>query len=501
MSSPTPPTPPPAQQTLPFSPEAPAANGDLSVPDRFGSFEIVCEIGRGGMGVVFKARERGLNRVVALKMILPGHLASPEDRERFQREAQATAILQHPNIVTILSVGQIDERHYYSMDYIEGPSLSQRLAEGPLPCKATARYVAILARAMHHAHQHGILHRDLKPSNILIDDADQPHITDFGLAKQLRGEAGKTRTGAILGTPGYMSPEQAEGRKDLGPESDVYGLGAILYECLTGKPPFQADSPLDTILQVLDREPTPPRELRPDIDRDLETVCLKCLAKDPRDRYPSALKLAEDLERYLAGESIEASSLNMMDRLARTLERSHLDVEFYGWANMLQLFALIIVVEQVIMYFLLLHRQPWSWLVVTRVGQFVAMGVVFWWYRRGRLLPRSQAERQLFSIWIGYLLACTFIAEAHRQVNGTERMFETTLYPLWAVISGLGFFCMGSTYWGWCYAIGLGFMVLSVLMPLRLEWAPLEFGALWALTLSSIGTHLKRISREQIAES
>ena len=236
------------------------------------------------MGVVFKANQTDLHRTVAIKMVLAGAIARPEDLLRFRTEAEATAGLNHPNIVRVHEVGEIDGCPYLCMEYIEGPSLSHRLAEGPLPSKVAAQYVATIARAIQHAHKHGILHRDLKPSNILFDAEDRPRITDFGLAKRLDMDSGQTPTGAILGTPSYMAPEQATGQKQLTGAVDIYGLGAVLYELLTGRPPFRAESPLDTILQVIDRDPAPPRLLNPNVPRDLETICLKCLEKDPRRR-------------------------------------------------------------------------------------------------------------------------------------------------------------------------------------------------------------------------
>jgi serine/threonine-protein kinase len=241
-------------------------------------------------------------------MIRSGTIAGAEDLCRFRTEAEATASLNHPNIVRIYEVGEVDSCPYLAMEYLEGPSLAQRLAEGPLPSKTAARYLATLARAIQHAHEQNVLHRDLKPSNVLLDGEDRPHITDFGLAKRLNAEGGQTRTGAVLGTPGYMAPEQASGRKELTPAVDVYGLGAVLYELLTSRPPFRAETPLDTVLQVLERDPAPPRLLNANIDRDLETICLKCLAKEPQQRYGSARALAEDLERYLVGEPIRARS-------------------------------------------------------------------------------------------------------------------------------------------------------------------------------------------------
>jgi hypothetical protein len=383
------------------------------------------------------------------------------------------------------------------MEYIDGPSLAQRLAEGPLPGRAAARYVAVVARAIHHAHRQGILHRDLKPGNVLLDAFDNPHVTDFGLAKSLRAGAGQTRTGSLLGTPGYMAPEQARGEKDLTPACDVYGLGALLYECLTGRPPFRGETPLDTLVQVLENDPVPPRLLNPKVDRDLETICLKCLRKRPADRYRSAEVLAEDLERYLGGEPIQARSLNLLDQLTRALGRSQFDVEFGPYGTLLLCFAAIVFGMHVAKHFLIVTRRPIPVILLAHFLQFALMLLCLWWYRPKGLLPTTTPERQLWSVWVGYILACLLIPLVSGGLFSRERLYDGVVYPYYAVVTGMAFFVLGSSYWGRCYAISAAFFALGALLPLDLRWGTLAFGTLWGITLVAIGLRLRRLSRER----
>jgi tetratricopeptide (TPR) repeat protein/tRNA A-37 threonylcarbamoyl transferase component Bud32 len=283
-------------------------------------YEILRELGRGGMGVVYQARQQSLNRLVALKMILAGRHADTESLTRFLREAETIGRLRHPNVVQVYDYGSHDGKPYFSLEYLEGGSLVSKLKGEPQAPAQAARLVLLLAEAVQAAHEQGIVHRDLKPANVLLASDGTPKITDFGVAKQ--GDSGMTATGDVLGTPSYMAPEQAEGKaKDVGPAADIYSLGSILYELVTGRPPFKGESVWDTIQMVVDAEPVAPCQLQPRLPRDLETICLKCLQKEPQKRYASARALATDLQHFLSGEPIAARPIGYSERFWRWCRR------------------------------------------------------------------------------------------------------------------------------------------------------------------------------------
>ena len=292
----------------------------LEPPRRFGDYELLGELARGGMGVVYRARQVSLNRVVALKMILSGQFASESEIRRFRAEALAAAHLDHPNIVPIFEVGRHQGHAFFSMKLIGGGNLAHRLGRYRDDHEAAARLMATIAGAIHHAHRKGIVHRDLKPSNILIDELGQPLIADFGLVKRASDASSLTASGALLGTPAYMAPEQISGEETT-PATDIYSLGAVFYQILTGRPPFRGGGVAETLEQVLERDPVPPRQLRSSIPRELEFICLRCLEKDPRKRYPTAAALAADLKRYLEGEDLLAGPTSLVTRLRRWARR------------------------------------------------------------------------------------------------------------------------------------------------------------------------------------
>ncbi len=291
-------------------------------PRRFGEYELLEKFGMGGMGIVYKARQRQHDRVVALKMIRRDQIGGEHEIQRFRSEAEAVARLDHPHIIPLYEVGEHCGRHFFSMLLIESGSLMTHQPRLSKDQRKSAQILATVARAVHYAHQHGILHRDLKPANILLDAEDQPYVSDFGLAKNLDDQFSMTQTGAVLGTPSYMAPEQAAGKHGKGsPAADVYSLGAILYELLTGQPPFAAETPLATLKQLQEQEPRPPCSINRKVHRDLETICLKCLQKDPQSRYPTAEALARDLESFLREEPIDARPISHFTGLFKWARR------------------------------------------------------------------------------------------------------------------------------------------------------------------------------------
>ena len=324
----------------------------FELPTQFGKYTLLEEIGRGGMGVIYRARHEESESVspemensdCALKMILHGDQATETTRRRFHAEARAAKGLDHPNIIHISDVGEHDGRAYFCMDLIQGESLAERLARGPMPPRQTARIIMQVARAIDFAHSHGVLHRDLKPSNILIaDENNRPFVVDFGLARDVTANESLTRTGSVIGTPAYMAPEQAAGaRGQVNSSSDVYSLGAIMYHMLTGRPPFQASSPVDTVLMLLEQDPIAPRVLNRNANRQLEMIAMRCLQKPQDLRYPSASALADDLERFLNQEAVQAQQGRLGHVIASMLRDTHQASIMENWGRLWMWHALVL---------------------------------------------------------------------------------------------------------------------------------------------------------------
>lgn len=450
----------------------------LSLPCRLGDYELLEELGRGGMGVVFRARQISLNREVAVKMILRDMLASSSDRTRFQAEAEAAAKLEHPGIVPVYQVGEFDGRPFFSMKFVRGETLLQRLAREPMKPREIARLMAKVARAIEFAHRRGVFHRDLKPSNILIDEANEPHVTDFGLAKQTDREASVTRSGAIVGTPAYMAPEQANGaRGTVGPQSDVYSLGAVLYHMLTNRPPFQAASPVDTVLMLLEQDPVPPRIVNPLADADLEMICLRCLQKPMDLRYPSAAGLASDLEAYLSNEPISARSGRITQVVAWWLRETHHAAVLQNWGLLWMWHSLVlggVSFGTNVLYLLdVRNRVYYSMMWTLGLGTWAA---VFWMLRR-RMGPVTFVERQIAHVWAASMIgtALLFPLEALLELDVLK------LSPVLAVISGMVFFVKAGILSGEFYVPAIALFVTAAIMACIPDYSHFLFGAVAAL--------------------
>ncbi|HYV37739.1 MAG TPA: serine/threonine-protein kinase, partial [Gemmataceae bacterium] len=408
--------------------------------------EVREEVGRGGMGVVYKAWQSKASRMVALKCVLAGEIAPPDANDRFAAEARAAAGLDHPHIVPIFEVGEHEGRHYFTMKWVTGGSLADQVSRGPLPSRRAAEVVAVVALAVDHAHQKGIIHRDLKPANILLDENSQPHVTDFGLAKRLDGQPGLTQSGAVVGTPGYMAPEQAAGHgKELAAATDVYGLGAVLYALLTGRPPFQAANMLDTLTQVINEPPARPRLLNPKIDRDLETICLKCLEKRCVDRYATAQELADDLGRYLRGEAIKAQPPSLIQIVLRGFNKRVEVFDARTWSNLTLVGAALASLTHLAIFWVAQMERPALPFWLCLGGHWLAVGLLAWYYLLRRPKPLGTDEWDIASIWAGMCLASIALCAVYYPW-GQEGILA--MYPPLALLCGLYYFVLAQLYWG-----------------------------------------------------
>jgi serine/threonine-protein kinase len=442
-------------------------------------YEVLEEIGRGGMGVVYRARQVKANRLVALKMMLAGASADPAERARFLAEARAAARLPQAGFVSVFEVNEHDGCPYFSMELCGG-SLEAKLAGAPMrPDDATA-LVAKLASAMQAAHKLNVVHRDLKPANVLFAKDGEPKIADFGLAKMLDEERwAETEPGAVLGTAPYMPPEQAQGKK-VGPAADIYALGAILYECLTGRPPFKAATFLETLQQVVGDLPASPRALNKAVDRGLESICLRCLEKDPTRRYDSAATLAEDLRRWLNHEFEPRDlpwPLSWLVRRFTRLAREREMIDYLGrnkWN--LRLDAATSLGAHVGLLALLWAGQPgqvlWLWLVLT---SYAATWVLWGRALVGRTM--SPLERDVMQLWIGGDIAEVILFGLCCPPWGPAPAAQVLrCYPTWAVVRGMTFFAEGQFCWGHFYLVGVLYFVAAVLLALAGWWSPLAYG-------------------------
>lgn len=455
-----------------------AVSHELEPPPAFiGECELLEELGRGGMGMVYRARQHGLNRLVALKILLHASAASPLEVARFRAEASAMAQLDHPHIIPVYAVGDHEGQPYFIMRLGEGPTLARRLADGPLPPREAASILAPICRAVEYAHQRGVLHRDLKPSNILTDRDGQPLVADFGLAKWIGAEASLTSPGAVVGTPSYMAPEQAAGAHGrIGSCSDVYSLGAILYQMLTGRPPFQAATAIETVFLVLEQEPVPPQLLNPTTDRDLELIALKCLQKPADLRYATAAALADDLEAYLAGEPVSVRSGRFGAIVSRALSETHHAAILENW-GLLWIWHSIVLLVLCLVTNLLQERgltSPLPYLLIWIVG-LGTWAAIFWSLRR-RSGPVTFVERQIAHVWAASMIACSLLY-AVEMLMGLPVL---ALSPILALISGMVFLVKAGILSGSFYVHAAALFLTAELMALCPRFGVTIFGVVAA---------------------
>jgi len=479
----------------------------LELPARFGDYELLEEIGRGGMGIVYRAQQISLGRTVALKLILPGRLASEDDLERFRVEAEAAAQLDHPGIVPLYEVGTHDGQPFFSMKYVAGTTLARKLLAGPLDPRESARILAQVARAIEFAHDQGVLHRDLKPANILIDVAGRAYVTDFGLAKRIEGGATLTQTGAVLGTPSYMAPEQAAGgRGTLGPACDVFSLGAVLYATLAGRPPFYAQTPMETMFMLLEQDPPLPHVFNPKANRDLELISLRCLQKPQELRYPTCGALADDLEAALRGDPIAARSGKFSHVIARMFRETHHAAVLENWGLLWMWHAAVLLAMCLITNWLHWRGNPWGGFRDS-VYPYLALwggGLMIWapifWAVRHRGGPVTFVERQIAHIWGGSVISVVLLFV----VESALGMPVLTLSPVLGLISGMVFIAKAGILTGAFYVHSASLFATAIIMalmqrygrPLGIEDLGISlFGVVSALTFFLPGLKYYRQAR------
>lgn len=449
----------------------------IELPCQFGDYVLEAEIGRGGMGIVYRALRRSDNEQVAIKMILKGDFASESELKRFDAEALAAAKLSHPNIIPIYEIGEFDGRSFFCMKLIQGQSLAERLSRGPMPANRAASVMSDISSAIEYAHQQGILHRDLKPSNIMLDDEGVAYVADFGLAKVTDNHASLTKTGALLGTPSYMAPEQAAGERGrISGQTDVYALGAILYHLLTGRPPFLGSSPVETLMMVLETDAVSPRTINQRADRRLDMICMRCLQKPPDLRYSSAKSLHEDIVRFMENRPVAAGFGRFGQVIGNVFRETHHAAILENWGllwmwHSLVLFVTCVVTE--IMFWAGNTNHIHYWLIWTfGLG---AWAIVFWIIRR-RMGPVSFVERQIAHVWAASMLCVGFLFPLEVMLG----LGILDLAPLLGVVASMVFLAKAGMLSGSFYIHSVVMLLTAIAMLFVTDYAVLLFGVMSA---------------------
>ena len=466
-------------------------------------YEIGELLGRGGMGLVFRARQKVLKRQVALKIVVSGAHAGAAERTRFRTEAEAVARLYHPGIVQIYEVGEQAGCPYLALEFVSGGSLAQQLDGGPMPPRRAAQLIRDLAGAVQHAHEQGIIHRDLKPANVLLTETGVAKIADFGIAKLIDVEQSLTQTGVVLGSPSYMAPEQAAGKvRVIGPATDIYALGAILYELLTGRPPFLGASMLETLDQVRTHDPAPPQTLQPKVPEDLATICLKCLEKQPADRYSSAAALAHDLDRFLRGEAVTVRKLSLWDQAARLVRHRQLDMNWSALATRTLCLAPLPILAQVAVFVLFWNRPEYP---PVAIGVSLATAAVMlssiFFGNSARLRAIAPAQRRRYvSTWLGHLIGMILVlVTILRAMHPVAPEDWFVIYAFWLIGVGSTFFSLAANA-GMLYIISGICFLLAFIEPLVPYYMPLIVGLFMSLNMTTHGLLMRRVAREAASE-
>ena len=490
-----------SQSTDPFGSSQGPSSDQLSLPYQLGHFELEEELGRGGMGIVYRARRLADNEQVAVKVLLKGEYASRVDRMRFEAEAEAAAAINHPNVIPIYEVGEASGRPFFCMKWVKGKTLAQELSNGPIPSRKAAELLLKVCSAIQAAHRRGVLHRDLKPSNILLDEREFPYVCDFGLAKWDENQHSLTRSGAVLGTPSYMAPEQAAGeRGQVNETSDLYSLGAILYHMLTGRPPFLASTPVDTVLLVLEQDPTPPRVINPLVDAKIEAIVLKCLQKPQDLRYQTIQELSDDLQAFIDKRPVSAVGGRFGLVVGHLFRETHHAAVLQNWGLLWIWHSLVVLLASV-------ATEVMFWIGITNRLYYEAMWIVglgtwaiVFWRLRKQVGPVTFVERQMAHIWAAAIIGVMLLFPFEGML-GLELM---SLAPILSVVAAMTFIIKAGILSGRFYIQAACLLLTAIWMAFNPKYSMLGFGIVCAACYFLPGwvyyQHRLRATRRQLRE-